>query len=63
MAFHIEIKLDDKGVQAVRVVGNRWEQRSAYELVDRLSPILDQIDRLAKAHSRSESPPQKRRLQ
>jgi len=63
MAFHIEIKLDDKGVQAVRVVGDRWDQRSAYELVDRLSPILDQIDRLAKGRSQSETTPQKGRLQ
>lgn len=63
MAFHIEIELDEKGVQAVRVVGDRWDQRTAYELVDRLSPILDQIDRLAKSNPRDKNPLQKEPVQ
>jgi len=63
MAFRIQIELDDNGIQAVRVLGDRWHQPSAYELIDSLSPILDQIDKLAKSHSRSGNPPEKERLQ
>ena len=53
--FSIEIALDCGGVRAVRVYGKGWEQKQAYALLERIGPLIQQLDALL----RGESPPER----
>jgi hypothetical protein len=53
--FSIEIALDGGGVRAVRVYGKCWEQPQAYALLERIGPLIQQLDVLV----RGESPPER----
>ena len=45
----IEICVSFQGVQAVRIYGKDWEDGApAYSLLQRLSPLIRQLDSLAK---------------
>lgn len=48
--FSIEITVDTSGVRAVRIYGKSWEHSTAaYELLERLGPLIQQVDDVAKA--------------
>lgn len=48
--FSIEITVDTGGVQAVRIYGESWEHSTAaYDLLERLGPLIQQVDAVAKA--------------
>ena len=54
--FSVEIALDGGGVRAVRVYGKCWEQPQAYALLERIGPLIQQLDALAKEESPPERP-------
>jgi hypothetical protein len=48
-SFSIEIILDQMGVRSVRVLGTDWEHSAdAHALLQRLSPLIQQLDAQAK---------------
>jgi hypothetical protein len=48
-AFSIEITLNLTGVLSVKVLGSGWEQSAdAHALLQRLSPLIQQLDAEAK---------------
>ena len=50
----IEITVSFEGVQAVRVYGRDWQDgAAAYALLDHLSPLIQQIDSVAKQQNSS----------
>jgi hypothetical protein len=54
--FTVEIRLDTGGVRSVRVLGKDWEQGSeAHALLQRLSPLIQQLDTTAKGFGHSSS--------
>ncbi len=64
LPFSIEIALDGGGVRAVRVYGKGWEQQQAYALLERIGPLIQQLDALLRGESPPERPvPTKGRVQ
>ena len=61
--FSVEITLDPKGVRAVRIFGKGWQQREAYAFLERVGPLIEQLDALAKAASVAPETPPEGRLQ
>jgi len=49
--FSIEIALDGGGVRAVRVYGKCWEQPQAYALLERIGPVIKQLDVVVKGEA------------
>jgi hypothetical protein len=44
-SFSIEITLDTKGVRSVRVLGKDWDHGAqAHALLQRISPLIQQLD-------------------
>jgi hypothetical protein len=44
-SFSVEITLDLSGVRSVRVLGKNWDQSAqAHVLLQRLSPLIQQLD-------------------
>jgi len=54
--FSIEIALDGGGVRAVRVYGKCWEQPQAYALLEKIGPLIQQLDALVKGKPLPEGP-------
>jgi hypothetical protein len=54
--FSIELIINSKGVQAVRIYGDDWEQPRAYAILERVGPLLKQLDALVKGKSLPEGP-------
>ena len=46
--WSIQIAVDLTGVRAVRVLGNGWELPDAYNLLSKLSPVVQELDLIAK---------------
>jgi hypothetical protein len=44
-SFSVEITLDTGGVRSVRVLGKNWDQSAqAHALLQRISPLIQQLD-------------------
>jgi len=44
-SFSVEITLDTRGVRSVRVLGKDWDQSAqAHALLQRISPLIQQLD-------------------
>jgi hypothetical protein len=55
-SFSIEITLGTDGVRAVRVLGKDWNQSAdAHALLQRLSPLIQKLDAVAKGAPLNES--------
>jgi hypothetical protein len=48
LPFSIEVVINSKGVQAVRIYGDDWEQPRAYALLQRIGPFIKKLDALAR---------------
>ncbi len=48
-SFSVEITLDTGGVRSVRVLGKNWDQSAqAHALLQRISPLIQQLDAVVK---------------
>jgi hypothetical protein len=50
-SFSIELIINSKGVQAVRIYGDDWEQPRAYAILERVGPLLKQLDALVRGEA------------
>jgi hypothetical protein len=49
--FSIQVTIDAEGVQGVRVIGEDWEQPRAYAILERVGPLLKQLDALVRGEA------------
>ena len=49
--FSIQVTIDSEGVQAVKVIGDSWEQPQAYALLERIGPVIKQLDVVVKGEA------------
>jgi hypothetical protein len=55
--FSVEILLDTGGVRSVRVLGKDWgHSAEAHSLLQRLSPLIQELDVAAKCDSGADGP-------
>jgi hypothetical protein len=46
--FSIQVIIDSKGVQGLKILGDSWEQPQAYALLEKISPLIQKLDALIK---------------
>ena len=49
--FSIQVTINSKGVQGMKVLGDGWEQPQAYALLEKIGPLVQQLDALVRGES------------
>ena len=52
--FSIQVIIDSKGVQGLKILGDSWEQPHAYALLEKISPLIQKLDAVIKMESAGE---------